>query len=309
MSDPSFARGGAGTQSRLPPIALHVLLMVSGFAGFGCLTVLLRLWASALGQDALTVLAITAALFLGCALGALVLDRPIARSSRPGLWYAGLEAGGGLWALALVWLMPSFGDGAGAWMGSEPDGARRWGLTLGLPALVLLPATFAMGARIPAAERLYARFSTQRHGFGGLYAAHAGGAVFGALGMTLWLVPALGYASSLAVFASINLASAALVLVLGSLPGVRERAAAVPKASSSATTPHHGLSLLLLAVTSFLGLGYQVGVTRVLSQVLEDTVYSEAAALAVSLFGLATGAGLYQFLYASRRLAGWDMPA
>jgi uncharacterized membrane protein YfcA len=53
------------------------------------------------------------------------------------------------------------------------------------------------------------------------------------------------------------------------------------------------LSVILLS-TGFLGIGYEVLVIRMLSQVLEDTVYSFASALTVYLFGTACGATLYQ---------------
>jgi spermidine synthase len=52
--------------------------------------------------------------------------------------------------------------------------------------------------------------------------------------------------------------------------------------------------LTRLAVTGFLGIGYEVLVVRVLSQVAEDTVYTFALLLAVYLVGSAAGAAGYQ---------------
>ncbi|HEX8107177.1 MAG TPA: fused MFS/spermidine synthase, partial [Kofleriaceae bacterium] len=49
-----------------------------------------------------------------------------------------------------------------------------------------------------------------------------------------------------------------------------------------------------LALTGFLGIGYEVLVVRVLSQVAEDTVYTFALLLAVYLVGTAAGAAGYQ---------------
>ena len=54
--------------------------------------------------------------------------------------------------------------------------------------------------------------------------------------------------------------------------------------------------MLLLAVTGLLGIGYEVLVVRVLSQVAENTVYTFAMLLAVYLVGTALGAAAYSRL-------------
>jgi spermidine synthase len=51
---------------------------------------------------------------------------------------------------------------------------------------------------------------------------------------------------------------------------------------------------LTLFGTGFLGIGFEIAGIRVLLQVLENTIYTYAAALAVYLFGTAAGAGCYQ---------------
>jgi spermidine synthase len=60
---------------------------------------------------------------------------------------------------------------------------------------------------------------------------------------------------------------------------------------------------LILVVTGILGIGYEVLMVRVLSQILENTVFSFAAMLMVFLFGTALGAGIYQ---KSRRFLCFD---
>ena len=59
-----------------------------------------------------------------------------------------------------------------------------------------------------------------------------------------------------------------------------------------------------LAVTGLLGIGYEVLVVRVLSQVTEDTVYTFALLLAVYLVGSAAGAAAYQRWLAPARRSG-----
>ena len=51
---------------------------------------------------------------------------------------------------------------------------------------------------------------------------------------------------------------------------------------------------VVLFFTGLLGIGYEVLVVRVISQVLENTIYSFAGVLSVYLFGTAAGAALYQ---------------
>jgi spermidine synthase len=58
--------------------------------------------------------------------------------------------------------------------------------------------------------------------------------------------------------------------------------------------PRSGSTLWLLAATGLLGIGYEVLVVRVLSQVNENTVYTFAMLLAMYLLGTALGAAAWQ---------------
>ena len=62
--------------------------------------------------------------------------------------------------------------------------------------------------------------------------------------------------------------------------------------------------LLVLGLTGLLGLGYEILVVRVLAQILEGTVYSFAAVLAVYLLGTAVGATGYHYCARRWRRAG-----
>src|SRR6185369_15848771 len=86
-----------------------------------------------------------------------------------------------------------------------------------------------------------------------------------------------------AVCAALNLLCAAAALV--AFPA-RTAVPAPPDAARGSLAP--------LALTGFLGIGYEVLVARVLSQVTEDTVYTFALLLAVYLVGTAAGAAAYQ---------------
>ena len=282
--------------------SVYPLLLLSGFAGLGYQVVWIRMLSIGLGHEVVAVLAVVAAFFFGLALGALVLDRRVGESKRPGLWYAGLEAVIGVWSLALIWLIPPFGDWVSEWMGQDPGDLRRWTVAFFAPMLLLLPATFAMGATLPAAERMYAALSGSPRGLGGLYAANTAGAMAGAL-LTAFLIAAMiGYSATLVVFAFVNFACAALTLIG---PGRVEWIAT--RGENSERSTHRGL-LAALFLTGFLGVGFEVAAVRALAQLIENTVYSFASALAIYLLGTALGAWAYQRIYAHRRGQGWDGP-
>lgn len=304
MTEAVFPSTGAATRPRLA-IGLHVLMILSGVAGLGYQIVWTRMLAIGLGHEVYAVLAVVAAFFAGLALGALALDGAIARSRRPGLWYAGLEALIGGWSLALIWLAPRANGWIAEAMGPAPDEATRWGVAFLGAFLLLAPATLAMGATLPAAERVYARQRQSARAIGGLYAANAAGAMIGALGTAAVIAPALGFSATLALFAALNLFCAGAMLIG---PARGEAARPALPAAIAGRGPSLGI-LAALFFTGLIGIGFEVAAVRALSQILENTVYSFAAALAVYLLGTCFGAALYQALYAEKRGPGWDAPA
>ena len=275
-------------QTKFQITLLYFLLFLSGFAGLGYELVWTRLFAVGLGHEMPAVLAVVAAFFSGLALGAWCLDRRVSRSRVPGRWYAGLEILIGLWALALVWLIPSGNYWASLLMGVSPSPWRHWGAAFLVPFLLLLPATLAMGATLPAAERLFSRLRQDGWSVGGLYAANTLGAVAGTLLTTLILAPALGFKATFYSLAALN-----FLCGLGILAGPARKERDRPQVQTTVSGVPARLAPVLF-VTGLLGIGYEVLVVRVLSQVLENTVYSFAGVLSVYLFGTACGAALYQ---------------
>ena len=268
-------------------LALLGLMVLSGFAGLGYQIVWVRMLALGLGHEIHAVLAVVAAFFAGLAVGSWWLDSRIARSSRPELWYVGAEAVIAAWAIALIWLMPLGNAVIADLMGPEPGDLWRWAVAFGGPFLLLLPATVAMGATLPAADAVLAGLRHTSKGFGGIYAANTLGAVLGVVLSAYWILPAIGYSSALWIFAGANALCALAMLIL--VRGAPKRDTS-PGASSP--TPD-ARALLLLLVTGFLGIGVEVAGVRALSQLLENTVYSYASALAVFLLATSLGAALY----------------
>jgi spermidine synthase len=143
-----------------------------------------------------------------------------------------------------------------------------------------------MGATLPAMNRIGAAWGRAGQDIAALYAANTFGAVLGVLATAFWLVPMIGLTRTATLCAGLNLLCAVAALRLFTAADGR------PAAVSSA--PASRVLLGRLAATGLLGIGYEVLVVRILSQVSEDTVYTFAMLLAVYLVGTAVGAAVCQ---------------
>src|SRR5262245_1816515 len=274
-------------------------MVASGFAALGYQIVWTQQATVWLGHEAAAVLAVVAAFFGGLAAGALALGPRIDTSPRPALWYAACEAAIGLWSLALVFLMAPASSGLLALTGAQSSPLWQWSIAFFGTFLLLFPATAAMGATLPAMERVLARMQREGSSIAALYAGNTFGAVVGVLGAAFWLVPDFGLLRTSVVCAIVNLACAALALKLFS--------GGEPAASSNGSQGSR--ALWMLAATGLLGIGYEVLVVRVLSQVAENTVYTFAMLLAVYLVGTALGAAVYQRRPVGRERLLWMLSA
>ena len=276
-----------GTRLELP--IAHLLMVLSGAAALAWQMVWTAEFGAAMGHEIVAVLAVLAAFFGGLALGAQLLGRTLARSRWPGRWYAGCELLLLAWGLALTVAMPSLIDATARLIGPEPSVLRHWTVAFLFPFLLLLPASAAMGATLPALER---QLSTARSRLGGLYAANTFGAVLGLLLAVFVVMPHAGLLRTALLCAAANALCAALAWWLW-------RAAPVAPSGTSdrprLAAAGHRVPALLVA-TGVLGIGYEVLAVRVLSQVTESTVYSYALLLAMYLLGTAVGAAIYQRL-------------
>ena len=275
---------------RAPAAGLAAALMVaSGFAGLGYQIVWTQQCALWLGHEAAAVLAVVAAFFGGLALGAFAFGARAASTARPDRWYAACELTIALWGLLLIALMPRFGAAVVRLMGVQPPAGRQWAIAFLSTFALLLPATAAMGATLPAMERLLARLSSARHShsLAALYASNTFGAVAGVLATAFVLVPGLGLARTAGVCVGLNVLCG--VVALAGFGGDFS-----PAGVPSPWLPGAGGILWRLGATGLLGIGFEVVVVRVLGQVTEGTVYTFALLLAVYLIGSAAGAAAYR---------------
>lgn len=271
-------------------IALAVALTAaSGFAALGYQIVWTQQAALWLGQESAAVLAVIAAFFGGLALGALALGRRIDESAHPARWYAGCEAAIGAWSLALTFLMAPVTGALLELIGAQPSPLWHWTVAFGGTFVLLLPATAAMGATLPAMERVVTSLRVHGARIAVLYTANTLGAIAGVLAVAFALIPALGLARTAAMCVALNLACAAAAMALGPCRSDGRQAGPSDPVSRAAARRW----LALLAVTGLLGIGYEVLAIRVLSQIAENTVYTFALLLAVYLAGTSLGAAAY----------------
>ena len=260
------------------------LMVASGFASLGYQIVWTQQSAIWLGHETAGVLAVVAAFFGGLAFGAAVLGARIEASAHPARWYAACEVVIAAWSVALLFLFEPLGGWLLERIGVQPTPAWHWAAAFCGTFVLLLPATAAMGATLPAMERVLARMQRDGYSIAALYASNTLGAVIGVLACAFWLVPTWGLARTTVFCAAINLVCAAAALALRS----------GGQGQTKALRPSGSGHVALLMATGLLGIGYEVLVVRVLSQVAENTVYTFAMLVAVYLAGTALGAAAYQ---------------
>jgi spermidine synthase len=263
------------------------LMLASGFAGLGYQIIWTQQFALCLGSDSASVLAVVAAFFAGLAAGALVLGSRVERSAHPQRWYAAAEALVGAWSLLLAVTMAPVSGAVLHVIGVQPAPIWQWSVAFAGTFLLLLPATAAMGVTLPAMERAVAAQAREGRSIAGLYAANTLGAVVGVLAIALWLVPRFGLLRASCACVVFSLLAALIAVRAWDAPSGKQ-APATPMTADAVP------ALWRLAATGFLGIGFEILVVRVLSQVAEDTVYTFALLLACYLVGTALGAYAYR---------------
>jgi spermidine synthase len=301
--------------------ALLAAFFLSGFAALGYELVWTRALALALGSEILGVLGVLAGFFGGMALGAFALHDRVRRAINPGHLFARLEIAAAVFAAVSPWILVRLGQFLPRVLGpmaGDNDSPGALVATVLVAGVVLLPGSFCLGATLPALVEARRRaFPTEvdGRGLGRLYGANTIGATFGVLVTVHVLAPGVGLGLGALVLATIGLLAAGLALRwcahVDDRPASRSSGpapAARPPIDASrdpdpdvAREPH--ILLWLMFGTGLVGVGLEVVGVSVLSQLLENTIYTFADTLAVYLLGTAIGAAVYA-RYAERLVAG-----
>lgn len=293
---------------------LLAALFLSGTAALGYEILWTRLLSLALGSETLGMLAVLSGFFGGLALGSWLLHERVCRHPSPARLFALLEVATALFAVVSPHLLyalarhlpPLLGPAAG-----DNDTPLALVLGVAVAGVALLPGTLPMGATLAAlveARRRALPADPAGRGVGRLYAANTLGATLGVLSGVLLILPRLGLGWGSVVLSGHGLAAAALALLwargrapapaLEGTPPAAPRRRAVgaegaPRRAASPAAPAASKVLALITATGFAGIGLEVVAVQVLAQLLEDTVYTFALALAAYLLGTAAGAALY----------------
>jgi spermidine synthase len=267
----------------------YALVFISGVAGLGYEILWTRMLSAGLGHEIVSMLAVVSAFFSGLALGAWCLDRPVSKSANPEKWYALLEVIIGLWALALIFILPDLNRFVSSLIGTEPSIWRHWSTSFLYPLVVLLPATAAMGGTLPAMDRIFEKIGDERNAVAGLYSINTLGAVAGTLLVTFWLLPWIGMNRTSTILVLANFIGAAVILAITQKQARKTEAEPI----SSDIIYGDRVLYIVLFVTGLAGIGFEVLIVRALSQILENTVFSFASMLMVFLLGMAAGAAIY----------------
>lgn len=160
-------------------------------------------------------------------------------------------------------------------------------------ALLLGPATLAMGATVPVFQLVARRYHTS---VSALYGMNTAGAAAGVLLLSFWLLPTLGVRTSCALVAALN----ASVFIFSAL--IERRGREMEGASEDRDTPTSGLGKLqltpqlIVVCTGFATFGLEVTWFRALRAAFWSTSSTFAILLAAVLIPLAIGARIVPWL-------------
>ena len=305
-SPPKQAAPGPDRGFRATRRAILALFFLSGACGLVYEVVWMRQLTLVFGATAFATSTILAAFFTGLALGSFVFGRVADRRDDPLRVYALLEAGVGVFAFLMPWLL------AGVTV-VYVEVARRWsigyyainGVRFALSFLVLLAPATLMGGTLPVVVKYFARRPARiGRDIGRLYAVNTAGAVLGTFLAGFLLILLLGVHETAWLAGAVNLLVAAAVWTLARRePGAAEPALAA--AATSATPAERApaeaapvsarvarLALWTAGISGFCALALEVLWTRSLVYFLDNSTHAFSTILTAFLIGIALGSAL-----------------
>ena len=266
--------------------AFYLLFVASGFAGLIYESIWTHYLKLFLGHAAYAQSLVLAVFMGGMAAGAAFCGRRSARIANPLAAYALAEALIGLLALAFHAVFVALTDWSYAVL--LPGLGEEWlalGAKLALSCLLILPQSFLLGMTFPLMSAGLARAQPRSAGesVAMLYFTNSLGGAAGVLASGFVLIAWLGLPGTLRSAGILNLALAAVVMVLAR-PAHHPPLTGQPSGEKAAT--------LILAAAFFTGLAsflYEISWIRMLSLVLGASTHSFELMLATFILGLALG--------------------
>jgi spermidine synthase len=262
---------------------LLLCFAISGAAALALEVLWLRSAGLVLGATAPTTATVLACYFAGLGFGA-AWARQIRQ--RPVRLYGLLELGAGLGAIwSFVVFRTLASDTAQVWLAAMGMIGRIAGV-----AVAILPTTLCLGATLPAIGRALIEVGTLSRRGGLLYALNTLGGALGTVAAGFGLPAVIGVGATYGVAAGASLLAAVGALTIGD--GRQEVRAKNEASGDVIPAAVAGRLCVVAAGTGALGLGLEVFWTRLLAQVLHNSVYSFTAIALVFLVAIAAGAAL-----------------
>ncbi|RXN93431.1 spermidine synthase [Achromobacter aloeverae] len=289
-----------------------VLLALSGAAALIFQVLWVKQLTLIVGVEVHAIAVAVSAFFLGLAAGNALLGRYAERVARPLRFYAGIELGIAMVAVAVT---VALAHGAGPFAALERQASPLAWLAL---AMLVAAAPFLMGGTLPVLLRACGAGRIGQAG-GTLYAANTAGAIAGALLPAFVLIPALGVQGTAWAAAALNLLAAiggwALDRRWSVAPapmapmaapaddarvtrkkkgGRRQEARTMaPEQRRTFVDPGARAAVWLYAIAGAVAMGYEVLWSQMVVPFMSTRAFAFSVVLAVYLVGLALGAALY----------------
>lgn len=306
----------APNRAQFTTFVLALILFLSGFCSLIYQTVWLREFRLVFGGAAPAAAAVMAVFMGGLGFGGKLFGAWVERVGRPFRFYARLEVGIALAAVASPAMLGlaralylKTGGTAGMGLGAATC------LQLLMTALVLGLPCFLMGGTLPAAMKFAQRDDDPRRSITAFfYGLNIAGAVTGACLSTFWLLPNLGNKGALTIAVLVNLG---IAVAAGAISMLQEKE---PRQPASAGAEDGGeRSIAAKAPASFvLAAAFMSGFTfflaelvwyRVSTPLLGGSVYGFGLVLCVVLAGMGLGGLLYSLILkkAEPSIAGFTL--
>ncbi|WP_395745519.1 fused MFS/spermidine synthase [Prosthecobacter sp.] len=290
------------SSARMTQVALAGILMLSGFCSLVYQTVWLREFRLVFGGAAPAAAAVMAVFMGGLGFGGKLFGSWVERVGRPFRFYARLEVGIAIAAVASPMLL-----GLARSLYLKTGGTAGMGLGLAtclqllMTVLVLGVPCFLMGGTLPAAMKFAQRDDDPRRSTTAFfYGINIAGAVTGAVLSTFWLLPMLGNkgALTIAVLANLGIALAAGAISLVQEKETRQPAAAAEEAAEEKAGAKAPAAFVLAAafMSGFTFFVAELVWYRVSTPLLGGSVYGFGLVLCVVLSGMGIGGLLYALI-------------
>ncbi len=265
---------------------IYLLFFFSGFTGLVYEIAWSRILSTILGNTSLAITVVVSIFLGGLALGSFAAPRILFFKNHPLKTYAMLELFIAGYSISTPWIA-GWIDHIYSYFYSGV--ASHFWLSILVKALLsaalFLMPSIAMGATLPVLVRCFSE-EERRFSAGSLYGINTAGAVMGTLTCGYWLLPHLGIKSTIFFTASINLCIAVLAVLLSArLRQVESEFSTGPKRLHPA--------YILVFMTGFASLSYEILWTRALSMFFGSSVYAFSSILAAFLLGIACGSSYY----------------